>query len=85
MPMPKKRLVSYDHLPTAMKDRFKKKVIPLSLETTSALKPWAIPDDNAIVDIWNLIYDPDQQIEGGDLECQRFQVVKTLVRGLNIT
>ncbi|KAF8486334.1 hypothetical protein DFH94DRAFT_809635 [Russula ochroleuca] len=80
MPMPKKRLVSYDHLPTAMKDRFKKKVIPLSLETTGALKPWAIPDDNAIVDIWNLIYDPDQQIEGGDLECQRFQVVKTLVK-----
>jgi hypothetical protein len=79
----RRREISYDDLPAGTKDRFKTKVIPLSLETTGALKPWAILDDDTIIEIWNLVYGADHSIDN-DVECDHFLVAKTLVRGSNI-
>jgi hypothetical protein len=82
----KKREISYDNLPAGTKDRFKKSVIPLALDTTGALKPWVIPDDTTIIEIWNLAYaGTDHLIERGDVECQHFLVAKTLVSGCKVS
>ena len=76
----KRKYISFDDLPAGTKERFKKKVIPLSLDTTGALKPWVIPDDQTILDIWNLAFiGSEHQFGGGDVESERFVVVKTLV------
>ena len=80
----RKREISYHNLPAGTKDRFKYKVIPLSLETTGALKPWAIPEDQTIIEIWNLVYGADHHIDNDDVECEHFLVAKTLVSGSNI-
>ena len=63
----------------------KRKVIPLSLETTGALKPWAIPDDQTIIDIWNLVFGMEHLVEDGDVECESFLVAKTLVGDSSIS
>src|SRR6266478_1219750 len=76
-----KREISYHNLPAGTKDRFKYKVIPLSLETTGTLKPWAILEDQTIIEIWNLVYGADHHIDNDDVECEHFLVAKTLVSG----
>jgi hypothetical protein len=43
------------------------------------MKPWATPDDKAIIDIWNLVYGAKHAIEENDVECNSFLVAKTLV------
>ena len=61
---------------------FKKKILPLSLDTTGALKPWSTPDDKAIIDLWNFVYDselPEHRIKDGDIDCKPFLVARTLV------
>jgi hypothetical protein len=73
------RNVSYIDLPESTKELFKKRVIPLSLEATGALKPWETPSDSTIIDTWNYVYDDDERIEDGDTECDRFVIAKTLV------
>lgn len=78
----RKRYISYEDLPAGTKVLFKKKVIPLALETTGALKPWQVPDDKAIIDIWNLVYDEDMHIDESDTDCEMFLVAKTLVRDI---
>ena len=40
---------------------------------------WHNPDDKAIIDIWNFVYDEELHIEDGDFECDRYLVAKTLV------
>ncbi|KAF8474319.1 hypothetical protein DFH94DRAFT_805753 [Russula ochroleuca] len=75
-----KKKILYDDLPAHTKDRFKKKVILLSLETTGALKPWFIPKDNVIIDIWNLVFGAEHCIEDRDIHCKCFLVVKTLIK-----
>ncbi|KAF8467009.1 hypothetical protein DFH94DRAFT_817630 [Russula ochroleuca] len=72
--------ILYDDLPAHTKDQFKKKVILLSLETTGALKPWFIPKDNIIIDIWNLVFGAEHHIEDKDIHCKCFLVVKTLIK-----
>ena len=77
----KKRYLSYDDLPLGTKDAFKKIVIPLSLKAAGTKKPWENPIDDAIISIWNYVYDNEIHIEGGDVECDKFLVAKTLVSG----
>ena len=78
----KKREISYNNLPVGTKGRFKTVVIPLALETSGALKPWVTLEDKAIIEIWNLVYGTDYLIKMGDVECEHFLVVKTLVGGV---
>ena len=75
----KKRLLSYDNLPTGTKHRFKKILIPISIETTGALKPWVIPDDKTLTELWNLVFGAEHHIEDNDLASDYFIVAKTLV------
>lgn len=76
----KKKEISYENLPLGTKNRFKKSVIPLALDTTGALKPWNTPSDDTIVEVWNIIFGIDYPIDEGDTECNRFIVAKTLVK-----
>ena len=73
----------YDDLPkvpTDTKDHFKKHVIPLSLETIGAMKPWEMLEDNVIVYIWNIVYDDTMlRIQEGDIACEHFLVTRALV------
>jgi hypothetical protein len=75
----KKKEISYDSLPLGTKNRFKSKVIPLALDTIGAMKPWNIPGDDAIIEIWNIVFSDDFPIDQGDTECYHFTVAKTLV------
>ncbi|KAI9442152.1 hypothetical protein H4582DRAFT_2126718 [Lactarius indigo] len=67
----KKKEISYENLPQGTKNRFKRNVIPLVLDTTG---------DDTIVEIWNIVFGVDHPIDGGDTECYRFIVAKTLVK-----
>ena len=78
----KKRYLSYEDLPTGTKDLFKKRVIPLSLAATGALKPWLILEDKAIIETWNFVYDEEHQIESDDTECNHFVIAKTPVSNI---
>lgn len=75
----KKKEISYESLPQGTKNRFKRHILPLALDTTGALKPWNTPCDDTIIEIWNLVFGVDYPINGGDIECYRFIVAKTLV------
>lgn len=74
-----KKEISYENLPQGTKNRFKKNIIPLALDTTGALKPWSTPSDEAIIEVWNLVFGDEHPIDEGDIECRRFVVAKTLV------
>ncbi|KAI9434934.1 hypothetical protein H4582DRAFT_2080175 [Lactarius indigo] len=76
----KKKEISYENLPQGTKNRFKRKLIPLALDTTGALKPWNTPGDDTIVEVWNIVFGEDHPIDDGDTECYRFVVAKTLVK-----
>ncbi|KAI0251374.1 hypothetical protein BJV78DRAFT_1282636 [Lactifluus subvellereus] len=76
----KKKELSYDSLPQGTKFRFKSKLIPLALDTTGALKPWNTPNDDTIIEVWNLVFGVDYPIDEGDTECYNFIVAKTLIR-----
>jgi hypothetical protein len=75
----KKKEISYENLPQGTKHRFKRDVIPLALDTTGTLKPWNTPSDEAIIEVWNLVFGDDHPINEGDIECFRFVIAKTLV------
>lgn len=78
----KKKEISFECLPQGTKNRFKKEVLALALDTTGALKPWNTPSDDTIIEIWNLVFSIDHPIDEGDTECYRFSVAKTLVSDL---
>lgn len=72
--------MSYDDLPAGTKERFKKRVVPLSLDVTGASSPWETPEDKKIISIWNVAFDgTDHVLEEGNFECDLFYVAKTLV------
>ena len=75
----KKTEISFENLPQGTKNRFKKNMLPLALDTTGALKAWTTPCDDTIIEIWNIVFDADYPIDEGDTECFHFVVVKTLV------
>ena len=74
-----KKEISYENLPQGTKNQFKKNIIPLALDTTGILKPWSTPSDEAIIEVWNLVFGDEHPIDEGDIECHRFVVAKTLV------
>jgi hypothetical protein len=81
----KKKEISYDDLPQGTKIFFRRKVIPLALDTASALKLWNTPSDDAIVEVWNMVFGDDYPIVEGDIDCHRFVVAKTLMSALFVT
>jgi hypothetical protein len=58
---------------------------PITLDTTGALKPWMMPDDHAIVNIWNLVFGQEYGLDDDDVEGETFLVVKALVCAHTIT
>jgi hypothetical protein len=62
-----------------MQGRFTKLIGPLTCETTGALDAWEFPDDTELIVIWNLVFEEDYPIEGGDFKSHRFIIAKTLV------
>jgi hypothetical protein len=68
----KKKEISYENLPQGTKHRFKRDVIPLALDTTGALKPWNTPSDEAIIEVWNLVFGDDHPINEGDMTSSAF-------------
>lgn len=75
----KKKEISYESLPQGTKNRCKKNIVPLALDTTGALKLWSTPSDESITEVWNLVFGDEYPIDEGDTECYSFVVVKTLV------
>ncbi|KAF8257927.1 hypothetical protein EI94DRAFT_1708464, partial [Lactarius quietus] len=58
--------------------RADRKILPIALDTTGALKPWNTPCDDTIIEIWNLVFGADHPLDDGDTDCCRFIVAKTL-------
>ncbi|KAF8262345.1 hypothetical protein EI94DRAFT_1704851 [Lactarius quietus] len=76
----KKKEISYESLPMGTKNDFKRKILPIALDTTGALKPWNTPCDDTIIEIWNLVFGADHPLDDGDTDCYRFIVAKTLIK-----
>jgi hypothetical protein len=75
----KKKEISFENLPQGTKNHFKKKLLPLALDTTGALKAWTTPCDDTIIEIWNIVFSAEYPIDEGDTDCYCFVVAKTLV------
>lgn len=73
--------IKNSHLPAGTTERFTKNVLPIALDTAGALAPWDHPDDQQIVDMWNLIFgsQDDHPMVDGDVKGDLFIAVKGLV------
>ncbi|KAI0284154.1 hypothetical protein BC826DRAFT_973463 [Russula brevipes] len=74
--------IKNSHLPVGTTERFTRKVLPIALDTVGALAPWDYPDDQQIIDIWNLVFGSwdDHPITGGDVKGDLFIAVKGLIK-----
>ena len=70
--------VKNSDLPAGTTDRFTKDVLPIVHDTTGALLPWDCPNDDQIIEIWNLIFGNEHYIENG-VRGDLFPAVKSLV------
>jgi hypothetical protein len=76
--------VTNSDLPDGAWDRFAKDVLPLVHETSGALDPWEFPDDEYIIDAWNIIFNGEHPITGGAKD-NLFIAVKSLVSSSHST
>ncbi|KAI0283462.1 hypothetical protein BC826DRAFT_1110208 [Russula brevipes] len=68
------------HLPVGTTDRFTKNVLPIALDTAGALSPWDVPDDQQMVDIWNLVFGSPNDYPLVDGDGDLFIAVKGLIK-----
>jgi hypothetical protein len=68
------------HLPVGTTDQFTKNVLPIALDTAGALSPWDVPDDQQMVDIWNLVFGAPNDYPLVNSDGDLFIAVKGLVR-----
>lgn len=70
--------VKNSDLPAGTTDRFTRDVLPIVHDTTGALLPWECPDDDQVIEIWNLIFGNEHPISDG-VKDDLFPAVKSLV------
>ncbi|KAI0283465.1 hypothetical protein BC826DRAFT_973778 [Russula brevipes] len=68
------------HLPVGTTNRFTKNVLPIALDTAGALSPWDVPDDQQMVDIWNLVFGSPNDYPLVDGDGDLFITVKGLIK-----
>jgi hypothetical protein len=74
--------IKNSNLPLGTTERFTKNVLPIALDTVGALAPWEFPDEQQMIDAWNLVFGSrnDHPIADGDVNSDLFTAAKGLVR-----